>query len=202
MSGTTHRGWLITPATIGFDIQHPDYDRENRIDWRHGHAETIEGARIEIDRLLTEDAEWTEASSIVKEGVIAAPASPIPTFVANEGEREALTVERVWTGLRRFVMPNGRPLAQHFNKGEDQIAFCHAVIAALSPALDNTAVEGQYVAGPIWREDEEEGECWTAEVQTVGGHNVVATVHGASKAHAATRQAAVIAALTVQTEKA
>lgn len=73
MSDITHRGWIIAPATIGYDIQHPDFDRENELDWRHGHTDTIEAARIEIDRLLTEDAEWTEAVSILKEGYTPKP---------------------------------------------------------------------------------------------------------------------------------
>lgn len=70
MSATTHRGWNITPATIGYDIQHPEYDRENEIDWRYGHADTVEAARDEIDRLLAEDAEWTEAAGILKTGLL------------------------------------------------------------------------------------------------------------------------------------
>lgn len=70
MSDITHRGWIIGPATVGFDIQHPDFDRENELDWRHGHADTIEAARVEIDRLLADDAEWTEAASILKTGLL------------------------------------------------------------------------------------------------------------------------------------
>lgn len=70
MSATTHRGWNITPATIGYDIQHPEYDRENEIDWRYGHADTVEAAGDEIDRLLAEDAEWTEAAGILKTGLL------------------------------------------------------------------------------------------------------------------------------------
>lgn len=69
LTAITHRGWVITPIAIGFDFQHPDYDWKNEIDWRHGHADTIEGARIEIDSLLAEDAEWTEAAGILKSGL-------------------------------------------------------------------------------------------------------------------------------------
>ena len=54
---------------------------------------------------------------------------------------------------------------------------------------------GAFVAGPVWREEDEESECWTAEVQTVGGHNVVAKVHGGSQAEAEQRQYAILSAL-------
>lgn len=46
----------------------------------------------------------------------------------------AASVEVMWRKLRHHIMPNGRPLGQHFAKGDDQIAFCHAVIAAAAPA--------------------------------------------------------------------
>jgi len=51
---------------------------------------------------------------------------------------------------------------------------------------------GDYVAGPIWAEPED--ECFTAEVQTVGGHYVVATVHGSTRDEAEQRQSAVLRA--------
>lgn len=50
-----------------------------------------------------------------------------------------------------------------------------------------------FVAGPIWAEAED--DCFTAEIQTIGGHNVVATVHGATRDEAEQRQQAVLAAL-------
>ena len=71
---------------------------------------------------------WQDGAFLESYG---AALSPALDNTAVEGQSD-ITVERVWTGLRRFVMPNGRPLAQHFSKSEDQIAFCHAVIAALT----------------------------------------------------------------------
>ncbi|RSU58593.1 hypothetical protein BRX36_20230 [Sphingomonas sp. S-NIH.Pt1_0416] len=50
-----------------------------------------------------------------------------------------------------------------------------------------------YVAGPIWAEPED--DCFTAEIQTVGGHSVIATVHGATRDEAEQRQHAILAAL-------
>lgn len=52
----------------------------------------------------------------------------------------------------------------------------------------------EFVAGPIWAEAED--ECFTAEIQTIGGHNVIATVHGDTRDEAEHRQRAVLAALT------
>ncbi len=54
---------------------------------------------------------------------------------------------------------------------------------------------GKLVAGSVWREAEEEGEVWTAEVQTIGGYNVIATVHGGSKAEAMARRDAIMQTL-------
>lgn len=50
-----------------------------------------------------------------------------------------------------------------------------------------------YVAGPIWAEPED--DCFTAEIQTVGGHSVIATVHGSTRDEAEQRQRAILTAL-------
>lgn len=64
------------------------------------------------------------------------------------------------------------------------------------PAIPASAGGAEkFVAGPVWREEEEESECWTAEVQTLGGYYVVATVHGGSRDEAIARRDAIIAAL-------
>lgn len=65
-----------------------------------------------------------------------------------------------------------------------------------TPVLIEAGEDTSFVAGPIWREEEEETECWTAEVQIVGGHAVVARVHGGSQKETAERQKRVIAALS------
>lgn len=69
---------------------------------------------------------------------------------------------------------------------------------ARSPNLPapSAGVLSSFVAGPVWREEEEEDECWTAEIQVVGGHAVVATVHAGSKAEVENRRDAIIAALS------
>lgn len=64
-----YRGWEISPAFIGFHLQHPDFDPENPSDWRYGHANTVEEARAEIDHLLAEDAEWDAAVEIVRDQI-------------------------------------------------------------------------------------------------------------------------------------
>ncbi len=51
---------------MGLWFQHPDFDPENPSDWRYGHANNADEARAEIDRLLAEDEEWTEAANIVR----------------------------------------------------------------------------------------------------------------------------------------
>ncbi len=66
-------------------------------------------------------------------------------------------------------------------------------VAALLAQPAPSQAESPYVAGTIWAEAED--DCFTAEVQIVGGHAVVATVHGATHDEAESRQSAVIAAL-------
>jgi hypothetical protein len=65
-------------------------------------------------------------------------------------------------------------------------------------ALADRSADGEalasFVAGPVWKEAED--DCWTSEVQVVGGHEVVATVHGATEIQAIMRRDAVLAALT------
>ena len=65
MSGEWHRGWHISKSFFGYWLQHPGYDPEDTSDWRYGTAKTVQEARDEIDRLLADDAEWTEAARIV-----------------------------------------------------------------------------------------------------------------------------------------
>ncbi|WP_230769505.1 hypothetical protein [Sphingomonas sp. Leaf4] len=50
-----------------------------------------------------------------------------------------------------------------------------------------------YAAGNCWKEPE--GDCWTSEVQLVGGDYVVATVHGETETQAIERRDAVLAIL-------
>lgn len=65
-------------------------------------------------------------------------------------------------------------------------------LRAAPPAMDREAVG--LVAGPIWAEQED--DCFTAEIQAVGGHYVVATVHGATRDEAERRQAAILSTLS------
>jgi hypothetical protein len=47
------------------------------------------------------------------------------------------------------------------------------------------------VSGPVWQDE----ECWTSEVQIVGGHEVVLTVHGGSEQEVVARRDACLATL-------
>jgi len=95
-------------------------------------------------------------------------------------------VERLRAGLSEIDRING---GADWN-GTRTIA--RNALATVAAANDEGVA---FVAGPIWQETEEEQECWTAEIQSVGGHNVIATVHGASRDEASQRQSAVMHAL-------
>lgn len=66
----------------------------------------------------------------------------------------------------------------------------------MTSAFDESGSGEDLIAGSVWREEEDEDECWTGEVQVVGGYYVAATVHGSSEEEVRRRQAAVIAALS------
>ena len=75
---------------------------------------------------------------------------------------------------------------------EDIINRPEPATRAAPPAMDREAVD--LVAGPIWAEQED--DCFTAEIQTVGGHEVVATVHGGTRDEAERRQLAILSTLS------
>jgi hypothetical protein len=85
--------------------------------------------------------------------------------------------------------PDGKLVEWLWNKRQ-VIADLLATAEAVNGAGER---EGAYVAGPIWAEPED--DCFTAEIQTVGGHAVAATVHGGTRDEAERRQAAVLRAL-------
>jgi|GEM_PF-2348987 len=65
--------------------------------------------------------------------------------------------------------------------------------------------EAQYVAGPVWQDpdgDGDDGPLWTAEVQTMGGYAVVATVHGSTEQEATERRDRTLAALAMPDREA
>lgn len=81
-------------------------------------------------------------------------------------------------------------------------AFARHRLAGLDREADGAAggEDCPFIAGNSWKEPED--DCWTSEVQIVGGHYVVATVHGATQAEAEARRDAVVAALTKPTPPA
>ena len=100
--------------------------------------------------------------------IAAAPASPIPTSVNGAGEREALPFRLVRGGANSHCFDD-RLVAGDETIGFLDEAWSDRVIAVLSPALDNTAVEGQgdgagWIVGNNvgqWRTFDSFGWAWT-----------------------------------------
>jgi len=108
---------------------------------------------------------------------------------ARAGALEALA--------RTYEEDNLHDTAWHVREGglngHEQRAVRAVMLATAEAASGAGEREGPYVAGPIWAEPED--DCFTAEIQIVGGHAVAATVHGATRDEAERRQAAVLRAL-------
>jgi len=102
--------------------------------------------------------------------------------VATDGEALSWRLDR--------IIEDGGPLTLS-DKAVLREAAALLSNRAAPPAMDR---EAEYVAGPIWAEQED--DCFTAEIQTVGGHYVVATVHGATRDEAERRQTAILSTLS------
>lgn len=61
------------------------------------------------------------------------------------------------------------------------------------------ARESEFVAGPVWYDPDD--ECWTTEIQFVGGHYVMATIHGGTQQQAEQRRDLFLAALEPLAER-
>jgi hypothetical protein len=99
----------------------------------------------------------------------AAPASPIPTSVNGAVEREVNEARRL---LTRILVAANRQRRSEITSAEFQEYAMGLLLPALSPALDNTAVEGQREAMPfhevlrLMRETMESHSFWRKAVGT------------------------------------
>lgn len=108
-----------------------------------------------------------------------------PDFV-REGLEQRKAINTVLGRLLASLVPD---VVERIRIGNEA---CTAIVAALKTP-DDVREASPYVAGPIWAETED--NCFTAEIQTVGGHSVIATVHGSTRDEAEQRQLAILAAL-------
>lgn len=135
----------------------PDDDREEADD----QISALAGMALAQLALLRHPIDGTDPAAMLA----AAPASPIPTSVANEGEREDSSRKwrERWYGSEpqrgSAIVDEAGNLVAHFGGDETTHAATTATVAAhneaLSPALDNTAVEAASVLPILWRNIED-----------------------------------------------
>jgi NTP pyrophosphatase (non-canonical NTP hydrolase) len=116
---------------------------------------------------------------------VAVPASWSDTMI---DELQALSAQRETGGSQRQIIAYAECDAR--SCGDPTCPYTHQPTYADQPT---PAADGELVPGSVWKEPED--DCWTSEVQALGGYEVVATVHGATEAQAMIRRDLVLAAL-------
>lgn len=156
-----------------------------------------------------------EIASLATDAILALLSARPLALGGQQGEAVTIIRDRlrqIWEGDTHLVYSGNPPEPSHDEEG-DLAKLANEAVEALNslfpvpdalsttPARAEAQDEGAaaFVPGNVWKcegEGEDGEDVWQSEVQTMGGHGLVATVWGGSEEEAAQRRDAVFAVLS------